>query len=141
MKNKEYHQKHPEKVVELRKKYSKKTRNKQVMDEKRKRHRVNFETEVRLKTAEDNVITANSADISMSGLFMETNQNLEIGLECEVTLIIKGKTSKLTIVTIGKIVRHVEKSIIGIGVEFVDDLEWWSLFSIYQHYGQEKTKQ
>ncbi len=106
------------------------------MDEKRKRHRVNFETEVRLKTAEDNIITANSADISMSGLFLETNQTLEIGLECEVSLIIKGKTSKLTIITFGKIVRHVEKSIIGIGVEFVDDLEWWSLFSIYQLYGE-----
>ncbi len=110
------------------------------MVEKRKRRRVNFESEVQLKTDDDKVITANSADISMNGLFLETDQTLEIGSECEVSIIIKANSSKLIIVTLGKIVRHEEKGMIGIAVEFFDDLEWWSLFSIYQHYGQEKTK-
>jgi hypothetical protein len=101
--------------------------------ERRKRVRVSFRTQVILTAGSDIFIDANSMDISMNGLYLETDTKVPLETPCNLKIIIKGQSNTLTMDMKGKIARLDD---IGIGVEFDNDLEWWAIFAIYSEYGK-----
>jgi len=67
-------------------------------------------------------------DISMKGLFARSDFGFPVGTKCQIEIVLKGRSSELTIKLSGAIVRR-EKG--GCGVLFDDDLEWWPIFAIH----------
>ncbi|MBW1671424.1 MAG: PilZ domain-containing protein [Deltaproteobacteria bacterium] len=107
--------------------------NKTMEIEKRRRARISFYTEIVLKAKGFEVaVNANLKDISMNGLFVETDKKIPIGTPCDIEIIMTGKSSKLMISAEGLVARQGES---GVGIQFHDDLEWWTAFSIYSQYG------
>ncbi|MBF0225112.1 MAG: PilZ domain-containing protein [Desulfobacterales bacterium] len=102
--------------------------------DRRKRLRLDFNAKVILKTkACEQIIDANSRNISMGGLYIKTVNKPPKKTICEVEIILSGKNSDLIMRTEGQIIRHDTH---GFAVEFVNDLEWWAIFSIYSQYGK-----
>lgn len=104
-------------------------------DEKRKRRRVPFRTQVVLKIGTEVLIETTSADISMNGVLIETDKKVPLGSPCELEIVLSGKTSKLAMYVKGSVARQ---DVSCIGIKFDDDLEWWSIFAIYAQYGKPK---
>ena len=103
--------------------------------EKRRRARISFYTEIVLKAKEFEVsVNANLKDISMNGLFVETDKKIPIGTSCDIAIILTGKSSKLMVSAEGLVARQAES---GLGIQFHDDLEWWTVFSMYSQYGNQ----
>ncbi len=97
--------------------------------EKRGRMRISYNTNVAVKSDGEVVIAAAKLhDISMRGVFLDTDEYLPDGLECEVEIVLNGASSTLTILAQGIVARKTDE---GIGIEFSDNLEWWPVFSMY----------
>jgi hypothetical protein len=102
-------------------------------EERRRRLRIQFSAKVMLKTDHyESVIGAHMCNISMNGLFIKTAERLPVGTPCRVEIVMTGRSSDLVMRTNGVIAR-LESS--GLGVQFLNDLEWWAIFSIYAKYG------
>ncbi|MGM0454106.1 MAG: PilZ domain-containing protein [Thermodesulfobacteriota bacterium] len=102
--------------------------------EKRKRLRIHFETQALLHfTTIDTVLEARMKNISMNGIFVETDIAIAIETPCRVEVIITAPNSKITMETEGYIARHDPA---GLGVAFKHPMEWFALFSIFEHYGR-----
>lgn len=84
--------------------------------EKRKKTRVHFETQVVLKTDVSEIkVGANSSDISMKGMFVNTDEKIPIETPCSIEIVLSGTTSRLALNIEGVIARH-DKN--GLGIIF-----------------------
>ncbi len=85
-------------------------------EERRNKTRVQFETRVVVR-AGDTVVTsrAGSRDISLRGLYIETDRELPEGASCEVEILLTGTSSNLFIKVQGRVARRERK---GLGIEF-----------------------
>jgi hypothetical protein len=95
---------------------------KQNNDERRQSLRVDFKTEIILKTPSQSYrLEGNSRDISQKGVYIYTAEEIPVETVCEVTLILTGAVPPITLNITGKVVRKTED---GIGIEFKEmDLE------------------
>ncbi len=102
--------------------------------ERRDRIRIHFKARVIIKTGSfiKNIVMT-LKDISMTGLLADTNDKLPVGSQCDIAVIVPGKSSKLVLYIKGKISRHTET---GIAIRFDDELEWWSIFSMFRNYSR-----
>jgi len=67
-------------------------------------------------------------DISMKGLYAKIDFGFPVGTNCQVEIILIGKSSELSIKLNGTIVRREDG---GCGVLFENDLEWWPIFAMH----------
>lgn len=101
--------------------------------ERRKRLRIPFNTSVVVQTASKKKIEGELNDISINGIYIKSDTVLKSGESCEVKILITGKSNELRLKAEGWVARKGEN---GIGIQFKDDLEWWTIFSIYSTYGK-----
>jgi len=102
--------------------------------EKRERLRIDFETQVVLKFQSINLdLKARMKNISMKGIFVETDKIISLDTPCQIEVVITAPSSKLTIQTEGFVSRHDPE---GLGVKFKDNMEWFAFFSIFEYYGR-----
>jgi len=107
-------------------------------NDKRKRLRIDFETTALLKfETMDLVLEAKMKNISMNGIFVETERKIPVNTACEVEVVITAPHSKLTMQTEGFVSRHDPA---GLGVQFQNNMEWFAFFSIFDHYGKDAAK-
>lgn len=84
---------------------------------------------VTLRTAVDLV------NISISGMYVETDTSIAADSICDIRIVIRGKHSRLILDDIqGVVIRNDEK---GFAVKFTSDMEWFVLFKIYTRYVKE----
>ncbi len=85
-------------------------------NDKRKRTRVHFETQVVLKTDVSEIKAgANSLDISLKGMFISTDEKIPVGTPCDMEIVLSGTTSRLALNIEGVVARH-DKG--GLGITF-----------------------
>jgi len=103
-------------------------------DDKRQRLRMDFESQVALKFENpDQTLTATMKNISMNGIFVETDRIIALDSLCRVEVIITAPSSRVTIEAQGFVARHDPA---GLGVKFKNDLEWFAFFPIFEYYGK-----
>jgi len=89
-------------------------------EEKRKRTRVHFKTQVTLKTEKSEIeAEANSKDISMKGAFVNTKEKIPVGTPCDIEIMLTGTSTKLSLSIKGTIIRQ-EPSGLGITFDSMD---------------------
>lgn len=110
-----------------------------VINDKRKRLRISFSAQTRILDTENGKdYPVAMTDISMNGLSGASEGiPLKRGQNCNVEIIIPGKSSRLILEISGRIARN-EKGTVA--VEFENDLEWWAIFSIYRPYGGKENE-
>jgi len=86
-----------------------------MIEERRRRTRVVFTTEVELRAGDVVVKSTRSKNISMTGIFVFAEHKLEPGTECDVTLRLLGATSDLRLSANGRVVRVTDD---GLALEF-----------------------
>lgn len=90
------------------------------MKEERKRTRAHFEARVILKAGASEIIAdANSKDISMQGMFINTSKKIPIGEICHIEVLLSGTSSKLSVNMKGEIIRQ-DKNGLGIKFQAID---------------------
>lgn len=78
-------------------------------------------------------------DISITSLFMESENNFQIGDKCDIDIVFDGKHSRLVIESVhGKIVRCTED---GVAIQFDELLEWFTLIPLYFQKMHEQSPQ
>ncbi|MEN8190231.1 MAG: PilZ domain-containing protein [Thermodesulfobacteriota bacterium] len=86
--------------------------------ERRQKKRVRFKTGVVLKTEWNEFSAdAHSRDISLDGIFIQTDAPLEIGQFCELDITLSGTSSKLQLTVKGRVVRREDQ---GIAIKFTE---------------------
>ena len=87
---------------------------------RRKRTRVDFTTKVVLKTESDLItVNADSADISLKGIFIKTEDKIIPGTRCDIEILLSGTSSRLSLNIKGVIV-HQRKDGLGVNFESMD---------------------
>lgn len=90
----------------------------EIMDENhRKRTRVNFKTSVNLKTDTLNLKGLATKNLSLKGLFIETDEKPPIGTAAEIKLELVGSSSLVELTMKGLIARHGKD---GLAVDFTE---------------------
>ncbi|MFZ5571863.1 MAG: PilZ domain-containing protein [Thermodesulfobacteriota bacterium] len=85
-------------------------------NEKRKEARAEFYPLVALRSGKTEILPKSRAqDISMTGIFINTEKTLPVGKDCDVQIYLKGKSSILMLIIKGKVVRSSQA---GIGITF-----------------------
>lgn len=96
-------------------------------EERRKKTRVHFKTQVTLKTDKSEIVAeANSKDISIKGIFVNTGEKMQVGTLCDIEILLTGSSTKLAL-SIKGIVTREDKS--GLGVVF-DSMDIDSYFHL-----------
>ena len=93
-------------------------------ENKRRRSRLSFNTEVTVGAGSKEVLSCASRDMSMNGMFVITGERLPVGAICGVEIQMIGKSSNMRIRARGVIARHASE---GMGIAFQHDLEWWPI--------------
>lgn len=102
-------------------------------NDKRKRTRVHFETQVILKTDVSEIkLGANSSDISMKGMFISTDEKIPAGTPCNIEIVLSGTTSKLALNIKGMIARQ-DKDGLGIAFDSMDVDSYFHLKNIVMY--------
>ncbi|MBN1848812.1 MAG: PilZ domain-containing protein [Deltaproteobacteria bacterium] len=84
--------------------------------ERRKQTRVQFETEVILKSEKSEIRSnVNSKDISLKGMYVRTREKMPVGTYCDIRIILTGSTDNLFISLKGRIIRQ---DAFGLGIHF-----------------------
>jgi hypothetical protein len=113
--------------------------NQKITDNKRKRLRIPFESQVLLKFKElGAILEAKMKNISINGIFVETSIFIPIHTPCDIEIVITAPHSKLTMQIEGFVSRQDPN---GLGIQFINDMEWFAFFSIFQYYGRQNTRQ
>ncbi len=73
--------------------------------EKRKSSRVEFDINAMVKY-DNNVVEGMVRDLSLRGLFVETDKSIPIGTRVTIVVSLQGSTSDLTVNVTGSVVRH-----------------------------------
>lgn len=103
--------------------------------ERRKGTRTAFITRVTLSFGngqED--VEGDLQDISIFGLFVETDRKVAPGSPCAVRIAIAARNSRLILKDIGGNVVRCDRR--GLGVQFDNRFEWYVLFKIYTHFSR-----
>ena len=101
---------------------------------KRKRVRIDFEAQVVMRFEPLNIVLkARMKNISINGIFVETETIIAINTPCRIEVIVAAPNSRLTIETDGYVCRQDPS---GLGIVFKNSLEWFAFFSIFEHYGK-----
>ena len=104
----------------------------------RKRRRIPFECQTQLKFADLGlVLEATMKNISINGIFVETDRRIRVNSPCDIEVVIIAPHSKLTMQIEGFVCRHDPT---GLGIQFVNNLEWFAFFSIFQYYGRDSAQ-
>ncbi|MBU8849333.1 MAG: PilZ domain-containing protein [Desulfobacterales bacterium] len=99
-------------------------------DDKRKRTRVHFKTQVALKTDISEIkAVAKSSDISMKGMFISTNKKIPAGTPCDIEIVLSGTTSKLAL-NIKSLVARQDNAGLGITFDSMDVDSYFHLKNI-----------
>lgn len=89
-------------------------------EEKRKKTRVDFKTLVILKTDESEIeAEANSKDISIKGIFVNTEKKIPVGTPCDIEILLTGTSTRLALSIKGIITRQ-DASGLGIAFDSMD---------------------
>jgi hypothetical protein len=108
------------------------------IDNKRKRLRIPFESQVFLKFKDlGAILEAKMKNISINGIFVETAIFIPVNTPCDIEVIITATHSKLTLQIEGFVSRQDPN---GLGIQFINDMEWFAIFSIFQYYGRENAQ-
>ena len=99
--------------------------------ERRSRLRIDYTAAMIICPKGEAPITGQCVNVSMDGIFMETQKVVPVGAECGVQISLQGPNSTLTIDVEGVVVRSGSGSL---GLRFRDNLEWWAIFTIYAQY-------
>ena len=91
---------------------------------KRGRSRLSFNIGVMVGVGSKKVIAGTSRDVSMTGIFINTQDRIPVGEVCGIEILMAGKSSNLRIRARGTVVRHEPD---GIGITFQHNLEWWPM--------------
>ncbi len=104
-------------------------------DERRQCTRTPFLATVLISTDLEHLeIKADLRDISISGMYVELEQNISVGTVCSSRIIIEGKHSRLILDDIqGEVVREEEG---GVAIRFASNMEWFVLFKIYTQFSK-----
>lgn len=86
---------------------------------KRKLPRMLFDADVEIIT-NDKTILGEVGNISMSGIFVKTDENITVNTNVEIILLLGGKNSKLPLQLSGVIMRSDKE---GIAIEFDEEIE------------------
>ncbi len=89
--------------------------------EKRENERAVFETQVIIKGVGSTPIQTkgSSKDLSLKGIFVTTDENVPIGSECEIEVVLTGMVDDVVLKMNGKVMRK-EKTGVGIHFESID---------------------
>ena len=102
-------------------------------DEKRKKTRVHFGTQVIVKSDTSEIVAdTNSKNISVKGLLVETDEKIPVGTPCEIEILLTGTSSKLSLNIQGKIVRQTESGL-AIAFDAVDVDSYFHLKNLVMH--------
>lgn len=105
-------------------------------NDRRRNDRTPFVADVQLQSGDRCIdVEAEMQNISIIGFFVKTEQKLNVGDICDVTISITAKHSKLTIEDISAEVVRVDND--GIGLRFTSTMEWYVLFRIYTHHSKQ----
>lgn len=85
--------------------------------EQRRRTRVNFETKVKLVAGQQTFTQLASKDLSMKGIFVETNAQLPLGTAVDITIELLGTTSNVALWMKGRVARSTPE---GLGLDFTE---------------------
>jgi hypothetical protein len=89
-------------------------------EERRTRTRVDFTTQVIVKTDESEIVAeANSEDISIKGLFVNTEERIPVGTPCDIEILLTGTSTRLAL-TIKGIITRQDASGLGIAFDSMD---------------------
>jgi hypothetical protein len=84
--------------------------------ERRKRTRVCFTTQVIVKTDKSEIVAeANSEDISIKGIFVNTETKIPEGTPCDVEILLTGTSTRLALNVKGVVTRQ---DVSGLGIAF-----------------------
>ena len=101
--------------------------------EKRKKTRVDFETQVVLKTRVSQItMGANSSDISMKGMFVSTDERIPVGTPCNLEIVLSGTTSRLAL-GIDGVIACQDKNGLGIVFKSMDADSFFHLKNIVMY--------
>ncbi len=87
-------------------------------DEKRKHHRVSFPARIQVLLDMDGkeiALKGSSQDLSLRGIFVETDRDFDMGTRCLVKVFLAGGLDEVELQMQGTVVRQTPN---GIGVEF-----------------------
>ena len=105
----------------------------------RRRRRFSFSTKVILTfVGTSKQIKAESKNVSVNGIYVKSRAKIPVDTHCDIEIIISGKSSRLRLELEGKVVRRDNE---GLGIEFINPMEWFALFPIYDQYGRRDPKE
>jgi PilZ domain len=100
------------------------------LNEKRGTTRLTIETEVTLLDQEQNTFIGKIKNLSATGAFIETGDQLTSYGSYKLSINLQGDSSNLLVENLfATVVRQEGK---GIAVEFTDTMEWITLFYVYK---------
>ncbi len=105
--------------------------------ERRKSFRLPFATKV-ICQANGEKYPGTIKDLSISGLFMETDDCPPLDAQCEIEIILEGENSRLMIDRLAGSVVHNHN---GIGIHFDARLEWVAIVPVYFHKMQQQLSE
>ena len=77
-------------------------------DERRRHHRVGFETTIRIHLETDGrkvELEGNSKDLSLKGIFVKTDETFATGTKCDVKVYLSGSLNEIELVMKGAVAR------------------------------------
>ena len=89
-------------------------------EERRGKTRVHFKTQVTLKADESKIVSeANSKDISIKGMFVNTEKKMPVGTPCDIEILLTGTSTRLALSIKGIVIRQ-DASGLGISFDSMD---------------------
>ena len=106
------------------------------MDNRREAVRVDFETRIVVEmTHPAMVLKGDSKNLSLKGLFVETQENIALHTPCHVQVMLSGTMTPRSLSMEGKVVR---KAINGVAIEFeIMDIDSYALLKNIVRYNTE----
>lgn len=102
-------------------------------DNKRKRTRVDFNAKIVLKTDSLEITeNADSRDISMKGIFINTDKKIPPGKRCDIRILLSGTTSNLSLGIQGTVIRQNTNGL-GIAFDSMDPASYLHLKNIVMY--------
>ena len=102
-------------------------------DDKRRRTRVHFKTQVVLKTGSSEIkADAKPSDISLKSMFITTDEKIPVGTPCDIEIVLSGTTSKLAL-NIKAVIARQDKDGLGITFESMDVDSYFHLKNVVMY--------
>lgn len=109
-------------------------------EERRREERVDFKVKAAIKSGHRRFSSEKTENLSLNGVFIESDEKLEPGTDCHVSLELTGQSSRLWLEMEGKVAR-VEPGR-GMAIEFTSlDLDSYGLLKHVVEYNQPADRQ